>query len=71
MISFIFPKANEFKIQIKHGFVFLKVNELKKPTQTQMTYQNTDKNIFNFYNSRDRYVNRQQTCFSFFISHLD
>ena len=53
MIFYVFTKANEFKIQLKYVAVFSKVNKLKKPTQIQMMYQNTGKNIFNFYNSRD------------------
>lgn len=58
-IPFVFLKTSQVGMQVfsyKTPFVFSKANEHKKTTQTPMIYQNTDKNIFNFYNSIEKYT---------------
>ena len=53
MTPFVFLKANKLKIQLKRGFVLAQANGLRNRLKIRMTYQNTRKNIFNFYNSRE------------------
>ena len=52
MIPSVLSKVNDLKNR-NMDMHFQKQTNLK-PTNTQMAYQNTGKNIFNFYNSRDK-----------------
>jgi hypothetical protein len=54
MTSSVFLKTNKVKNRLKHGSVFPKAIELKNRFKHGWRTKSTDKNIFNFYNNRDK-----------------